>query len=76
MSIANDVCRRIDVVAETSDDESVEFGVTRRQDVEPDDLRLREGRVPSYQDQHDGETTEVNRIKLERLKRALMRGII
>ena len=76
MSIANDVCRRIDVVAETSDDEGVEFGVTRCQDVEPDDLGLREGRVPSYQDQHDVETADVNGIKLEGLKQPFMSGVI
>jgi len=58
LSITNDVCRRINVVAETSDDKSVELGMTRRQDVEPDDLGLREGRVPSYQDQHVCKTTK------------------
>ena len=52
LSIANDVRRRVDVVAETSDDEAVQLRVPRGQNVEADDLSLREGWIATDKNQH------------------------
>ena len=52
LSVADDVGGRVDVVAESVDDEAVQLRVSRRQDVEADDLGFGEGRIASNDDQH------------------------
>lgn len=51
-AVAHHVRRRVDLVSEATDDQGVELGMSRRQDVQPDHLRLGKRGVASHQDQH------------------------
>ena len=59
-AVAHHVRRRVDLVSQATDDQGVELGMARRQDVEPDHLRLGKRRVPSHQDQHGWQSRYLN----------------
>ena len=59
-AVAHHVRRRVDLVSQATDDQGVELGMARRQDVEPDHLRLGKRRVSSHQDQHGWQSRHLN----------------